>query len=98
MGFQCLLVEGDSLLVIKKLKDLGEDKLILRAIITHIRVLEKHFEKVHYLFVPHWINGAAHTLAMEGRRRQFSGIWVDGVPGPVLMIVEKDRADQLQRP
>lgn len=42
------------------------------------------------LFVPRLVNRAAHTLAIEGRRRQSSSIWVDGVPVSVKMIVEND--------
>ncbi|KAH1045942.1 hypothetical protein J1N35_036726 [Gossypium stocksii] len=49
------------------------------------------FEEVHYLFVPRSVNGAAHTLALEGRRRQFFGFWEEGVPDSVMTIVEKDR-------
>nr|KAK5846143.1 hypothetical protein PVK06_002414 [Gossypium arboreum] len=91
MGFRCLVVERDSLTVIKKkLKIKEEDKSILRSIIHHIRNLENCFEEVSYLFVPRLVNRAAHTLAIEGRRRQSSSIWVDGVPVSVKMIVEND--------
>ncbi|KAG4211321.1 hypothetical protein ERO13_A02G096600v2, partial [Gossypium hirsutum] len=76
MGFRCLIKE--------------EDKSILRSIIHHIRNLENCFEEVSYLFVPRLVNRAAHTLAIEGRRRQSSSIWVDGVPVSVKMIVEND--------
>ncbi|KAK5812785.1 hypothetical protein PVK06_028225 [Gossypium arboreum] len=87
-------VEGDSLTVIKKLKEMEADKSLL---LTIFECWKKHFEEVHYLFFPRRINEAAHTLAMEGRRRQYSVTWVDRVLGSVLMIVEKDRADQSQR-
>ncbi|KAH1121502.1 hypothetical protein J1N35_004662, partial [Gossypium stocksii] len=97
MGFRCLLVEGDSLMVIKKLKAKGEDKSIIRSIIHHIRTLENCFEEVLYLFVSRLVNGASHTLAMEGKRRQSSGIWVDGVSVLVRTLVEKDRMVWAQR-
>lgn len=52
MGFRRLLMEGDSLSIIKNLKTKGEDRSILRLIIHHIRILKKKFEDVSYLFVP----------------------------------------------
>lgn len=56
MGFLRLLLEGDSLSVIKKLKTKGEDKLILRLIMHHIRTIENNFEEASYLFVPRTVN------------------------------------------
>ncbi|KAH1040096.1 hypothetical protein J1N35_041839 [Gossypium stocksii] len=73
MGFRLLLVEGDSLTVIKKLKTKEEDKSIIRPIIHHMRNLKKCFDEISYLFIPRLVNGKANTLAMEGRRRQHSG-------------------------
>ncbi|KAK5776272.1 hypothetical protein PVK06_044231 [Gossypium arboreum] len=90
MGFLCLVVKCDSMTVIKKLKAKKKDKSVLRSIISHIQMLEKYFKEVQYLFVPYRNNGAAHTLAMKGRRIQFSGLWVNGVPNSVLKIVEND--------
>ncbi|KAH1091337.1 hypothetical protein J1N35_018594 [Gossypium stocksii] len=90
MGFCCVVVEGDSLTVIKKLQARVDDKSILRLIIHHIRTLECYFHKVDYLFVLHLVNEAVHNLATEGLRRQRSGLWVDGVPNSVRLSVERD--------
>ncbi|KAH1064652.1 hypothetical protein J1N35_029639 [Gossypium stocksii] len=91
MGHRRLILEGDSLSVIKKLRSTGEDKSILRLIINHIQFLETFFDDVHYLFMPRTVNIVAHTLALEGRRSHFLGRWVDGVPISVRTMVEKDR-------
>ncbi|KAH1129370.1 hypothetical protein J1N35_000748 [Gossypium stocksii] len=69
MGFPRILVEGDSLTTIKKLNSEGEDRSRLRPIINSIRVIERQFEKVSYLFAPREVNQAAHSLAIEGHRR-----------------------------
>ncbi|KAK5775803.1 hypothetical protein PVK06_043745 [Gossypium arboreum] len=90
MGFHYLLVEGDSLTVINKLKVKEEDRSIIRLVIHYIHHLEKCFEEICYLFVPRLVNGVAYTLAMEGRRRQRFGFWVDEVPNYVKMLGEKD--------
>ncbi|KAH1106104.1 hypothetical protein J1N35_009872 [Gossypium stocksii] len=97
MGFLCLIMERDSLTVIKKLKTKEEDISVLRPIIHHIRDLESCFEEVDYFFVPQLVNGAAHTLAIEGKRKQSSGIWVDGILVSVRILVEKDQVGWTQR-
>ncbi|KAK5810469.1 hypothetical protein PVK06_025781 [Gossypium arboreum] len=91
MGIRRLLVEGDSLSVIKSIKKGGEDKSVLRPITQHICKMGLSFDEVSYLFVPRMVNGAAYTLALEGRRRQICGGWGNGVPESVKKIVTADR-------
>lgn len=50
MGFRRIILEGDSLIVIKKLKTSAKDKSILSSIFHNIRSTEKSFESVSYLF------------------------------------------------
>ncbi|KAH1064911.1 hypothetical protein J1N35_029898 [Gossypium stocksii] len=69
MGFRRVILEWDSLTVIKKLKTSVEDKSILRSIIHNIRFIEKNFERVSYLFIPREFNKAVHTLAF-GRKEK----------------------------
>ncbi|KAA3489989.1 reverse transcriptase [Gossypium australe] len=97
MGFRRLIVEGDSLTVIKSIKKRQEDKFVLRPITHHINILEAGFDEVSYLFVPRLVNGAPHTLALEGRRRQAFRSWVDGVPDSVQTLAMKDRLSWNQR-
>ncbi|KAA3467221.1 reverse transcriptase [Gossypium australe] len=91
MGFRRLLLEGDSFSIIKNLKSTGEDKSILRPITHSIRILESYFEEVSYLFVPRAVNRTAHTLALEGRRRQISCFWVDGASDSVRKMMRTGR-------
>ncbi|KAH1090544.1 hypothetical protein J1N35_017801 [Gossypium stocksii] len=85
-SFRRLLVEGDSLTTIKKLNSDGEDRSLLRPIINSIRILERQFENVSYLFVLRAINRAAHTLALEGRRRMLPCFW-DHEPSESMRMV-----------
>ncbi|KAH1097645.1 hypothetical protein J1N35_014566, partial [Gossypium stocksii] len=91
MGFRRLLVEGDSLPVIKSIKKKEEDKSVLRLITHHISILENYFDDVTNLFVPQMFNGATHTLALKGRKRQFTGVWAGRILELVKMMVYKDR-------
>ncbi|MBA0790899.1 hypothetical protein Gohar_015513 [Gossypium harknessii] len=97
MCFRRLIVEGDSLSVIKNIKKNEEDKSVLRPITHHIHQLNLLFDEVTYSFVPHAVNDAAHVLALEGRRRMVCGNWVDGVPNSVRIVVVKDRLVWNQR-
>ncbi|MBA0845808.1 hypothetical protein Goarm_022782, partial [Gossypium armourianum] len=90
MGFRRLIVEGDSLSVIKNVKKKEEDRSVLRPITYHIHRLHLFFDEVTYNFVPCTVNGAAHILALEGRIKRVCGNWVDGVPDSVRLVVEKD--------
>ncbi|MFQ6657301.1 hypothetical protein Gotur_027038, partial [Gossypium turneri] len=88
--FRRLIVEGDSLSVIKKLNTQEEDRSVIRPIIHNIHRLQKGFDKVTYIFVPCSVNAAAYALAMEGRRRRVSGNWVDGILETVRLVVKED--------
>ncbi|KAA3456692.1 reverse transcriptase [Gossypium australe] len=66
-------------------------KSVLRPITQHIFFLEAGFEEIFYLFVLHLVNDAAHTLALEGRRRQAFRVWSDRVPDSVQALALKDR-------
>ncbi|MBA0740854.1 hypothetical protein Gogos_014039 [Gossypium gossypioides] len=97
MCFRRLVVEGDSLSVIKSIKKNEEDKSVLKSITHHIYHLGMHFDDVTYLFVPRAVNETAHVLAMEGRKRRVYGSWVNGVPESVRIVAMKDRLDWNQR-
>ncbi|XP_016670040.1 uncharacterized protein [Gossypium hirsutum] len=93
MGFRRLIVEGDSLTIIKSIKKKEKDKSIIRLIIHYINILETQFDKVTYRFVPCMANEVAHMLALEGWRSQRFGVWVNGVPNAVEARAMKDRLD-----
>lgn len=67
IGFQSIVVEDDSLFVIKKQKSRIEDGLLLRVIIYKIRRLKLRVEEISYQFVRREANMAAHILAKEGQ-------------------------------
>lgn len=96
MGLRHLIMEGNSLTVIKSVKKQENDKLIVRPIINHITLLETQFDNVTYRFAPRLANEAAHILAIEGRRFQRFGFWVEGVTDAVKEKAMNDRLDWFQ--
>ncbi|PPD79734.1 hypothetical protein GOBAR_DD23341 [Gossypium barbadense] len=80
---------------------------VVDAFVAEARACEKAllFAHVTYNFVPREVNGAAHALALEGRRRRVCGNWVDGVldsvrssckavltPGCMMVMLKMRRA------
>ncbi|MBA0811109.1 hypothetical protein Gohar_003040, partial [Gossypium harknessii] len=97
MGFRKVVLEGDSLTVIKKLNSNIVDRSVLSPISQHIQVLAGSFEEVTYLFVPKKANKAAHELAMVGRNRKLPCFWVEEAPLSVIEAVESDRYEWFHR-
>ncbi|MBA0670438.1 hypothetical protein Goklo_029648 [Gossypium klotzschianum] len=69
MGFRKVILEGDSLTVIKKLNSNTVDISVLSPIYQHIHFLAGFFKEVTYIFVPREANKAAHELAMDGQNQ-----------------------------
>ncbi|MFQ6670856.1 hypothetical protein Gotur_035596 [Gossypium turneri] len=65
-----LIVEGDSLTVIKNIQKKGNDNSVISSITHHIYNLGMSFETVSYLAVPREANEAAHALAIEGKKQK----------------------------
>ncbi|KAA3477692.1 reverse transcriptase [Gossypium australe] len=90
MGSRRVVVEGDSLSVIKSIKKREDDRSILRLIKQNICQMEPRFEEISYLHVRRSANGVAHTLAIEGRRLGIFGRWEVGVPESVKRLALKE--------
>ncbi|KAA3472112.1 reverse transcriptase [Gossypium australe] len=96
MGFRKIMVEGDSLTVIKKIRAELDDRSVIRPIIRNIRMLAKGFEQISFSFIPRKGNRVAHTLAAEGHRWPLPCYWVEEVPECVNHIVEADWTEWLR--
>ncbi|KAK5774929.1 hypothetical protein PVK06_042791 [Gossypium arboreum] len=96
-GFRTIILEGDSLSIIKKLNTVKDDRSILRPISLNIRRLADFMDGVSYQFVPRSGNRAAHTLALEGRRRNSPCFWVEEAPISVEVLAASDWLDWSRR-
>ncbi|KAA3467448.1 reverse transcriptase [Gossypium australe] len=97
LGYRRVIVEGDSLTVIKSIKKRQNDKSVLRPITQNIFSLEANFKEISYRFIPRLVNSAAHALALEGRKRQIFQVWDDGLPDSVWRVVRKDGSAWIHR-
>ncbi|KAK5812958.1 hypothetical protein PVK06_028404 [Gossypium arboreum] len=66
MGFQDLVVEGDTLTIIKKLKLVSVDRSVIGNIISEIQRKRLRFVTLSYEYTLRKTNEAAHALATRG--------------------------------
>lgn len=91
LGFQEVVVKGNALAVIKKLRALEEDKSTISVLVKEIKFRPDNFESMEFRFIPHQRNRAAHLLAEEGKRFGDPRFWIEEAPRTVEVEVEKDR-------
>ncbi|KAK8485857.1 hypothetical protein V6N13_141609 [Hibiscus sabdariffa] len=72
MRFFEVIIEGDSLTVVKKLNSTIQDSFIISPIIVDIKDLAKSFHSISFRFVRRGENKVAHSLARESRLVQGS--------------------------
>ncbi|KAA3477308.1 reverse transcriptase [Gossypium australe] len=77
---EVVIIEGDSLSIIKKCNKRDFDKSQVSSYIHDIHILKNRFKKVSFEFVPRSANNLAHTLATETLRRKEEVYLVNGVP------------------
>ncbi|MBA0628223.1 hypothetical protein Godav_022987 [Gossypium davidsonii] len=65
-GFLKVELEGDALMIIKKVQNQEEDRSILRAYIIDAKRLQKYFVSCRFKHIGKHANIKAHTLAKEG--------------------------------
>ncbi|KAL4333615.1 hypothetical protein GQ457_07G012700 [Hibiscus cannabinus] len=80
LRFAKVVIEGDSLTVIKKVCATTSDSSLLGPIIHAIKEVSKGFESVVFCFVHREANNIAHTLAREGKGQCSLMFWIEVAP------------------
>ncbi|MBA0692938.1 hypothetical protein Goari_010458, partial [Gossypium aridum] len=89
LGFPRVEIEGESLAVIRKLKAEGIERSVIRVYISNIKTTCEQYKKCVFLHVPKHANGAAHSLATKGLKREDTYLF-RGVPFYAQKAVEMD--------
>ncbi|KAA3462318.1 reverse transcriptase [Gossypium australe] len=76
---ESVIIEGDSLTIIKKCKQRDFDKSQVGSYIHDIQMLKNRFKTVSFEFVPRSANNLAHILASETLKRRERVYLVNGV-------------------
>ncbi|KAK8497417.1 hypothetical protein V6N13_000207 [Hibiscus sabdariffa] len=90
LGFAKVVIEGDSLTVIKKVCSSTPDGSLIGPIIHDIREASKGFDSVIFGFVHRDANITAHTLAREGKEQRSSMFWIEEAPPGTTAAVARD--------
>ncbi|KAL4302611.1 hypothetical protein GQ457_10G021430 [Hibiscus cannabinus] len=91
LSFHNIIIEGDSLTVIKKLNSASIDRSLISMSISDVKHLSEGFESVTFKFVNRDCNAAAHQAALLGRNCSSFLIWIEEAPTTIEEIVRKDR-------
>ncbi|KAK8490929.1 hypothetical protein V6N12_032768 [Hibiscus sabdariffa] len=89
--FHNIIIEGDSLAVIKKLNYASTDRLFISMFISDVKHLSEGFESVTFKFVNRECNAAAHQAALLGRNCSSYLIWIEEALTTIEEIVREDR-------
>lgn len=68
LGFRRILVEGDALTVIRKMKSTNEDKSVIGMVIRASKDKVETFEEIEFCYIPREVNAVAYGLAQEGKQ------------------------------
>ncbi|KAK5774847.1 hypothetical protein PVK06_042709 [Gossypium arboreum] len=68
LGFRWILVEEDTLTIIRKIKSTKEDKSVIGMVIRASKDKAETFEEIEFRYIPREVNAAFHGLAQKGKR------------------------------
>ncbi|KAA3482988.1 reverse transcriptase [Gossypium australe] len=80
MNIENIIIEGDSLSVIKKCKNINQDKSLIGPFIHDIHRLKLRGRRFEFEYIPKSANNLAHILAKETLRRKEESYLKNGVP------------------
>ncbi|KAK8631278.1 hypothetical protein V6N13_080033 [Hibiscus sabdariffa] len=86
LSFRRIIVEGDSLSVIKKVQTLSEDRSLIGMLIKDIKRMLKVFDSISVLFCPRVCNESAHFIVRLGRSST-----TPNIPHHIEQIAIKDK-------
>ncbi|KAK5773323.1 hypothetical protein PVK06_049629 [Gossypium arboreum] len=91
MGFQDVVVEGDALIVIRKLKSPDDDLSNISSLIREIKGRTCRFKSLSFKYIPREANNATHGMARVGRQYESPQYWIEEAPIEVVELVDCER-------
>ncbi|KAK8996593.1 hypothetical protein V6N11_081860 [Hibiscus sabdariffa] len=91
LDFTRVIIEGDSLTIIKKRASEAIDVSLVSPTVADIKEVAKVFQDAGFNFVHREANVAAHTLAQEGKMYNGPMYWIEEAPPRSTFAAEKDR-------
>lgn len=80
LGSERVVIEGDSLSIIKKCRRNERDKSEIRAVITNIQLIKDQFKEIIFVHTPRSSNLLAHKVATGSLKESKEFYLVGGIP------------------
>ncbi|KAA3481359.1 reverse transcriptase [Gossypium australe] len=90
-----MIIERDSLTIIKKCRNDSTDRSQIGSYIYDIRQMKKYFSKIRFDFIPRSVNTLAHMLAKETLKRKEEFYLVGVVPSFAETHKQNERLREL---
>ncbi|KAK8496869.1 hypothetical protein V6N12_066072 [Hibiscus sabdariffa] len=91
LSYMRIVLEGDSLSVIKKVRHFFEDRSVIGMLIKDIKRKMGSFDSTTVLFCPRACNKPAHYIAHLGHSIPTPCIWIGNIPHQVDQLAIKDK-------
>ncbi|KAK8711044.1 hypothetical protein V6N13_146346 [Hibiscus sabdariffa] len=91
LGFRRVIIEGDSLIVIKKLNEGMHDRSTIAPVIHDIRMKARDFDVISFVFVKQDANNTVHVLARDHRTQHDPCFWIEEAPENAAYAANMDR-------
>ncbi|KAK9020488.1 hypothetical protein V6N11_010512 [Hibiscus sabdariffa] len=91
LGFWRVIIEGDSLTIIKKINSDRTDRSPISPIVHDIKVLSRDFRSISFTFVRREINNTTHVLARECRSCPTPCYWLEETPEATTSASKMDQ-------
>ncbi|MBA0818753.1 hypothetical protein Gohar_028272, partial [Gossypium harknessii] len=90
LKYRQVIIEGDALIVIRKVQSKEEDRSIISPYIVDIKSLSKMFNRCCFKKIYRNANGVSHAVVREGLNRKESTYLDGGVPKSVATMMAED--------
>ncbi|KAK8552337.1 hypothetical protein V6N12_040937 [Hibiscus sabdariffa] len=90
LGFDSVVIEGDSLTIIKKLQASSSDLSELSAVIFEVQAKAKTLRNCSFNFTPRASNQVAHIIAKDFSLNSGDRFWVEEIPSSALRAAASD--------
>ena len=94
MQWEKVIIEGDSLSIIRKCKTKSPDKSLISAYLHDIHQLLLKFKECRFEHIPRLVNNLAHILASEALKSSRGAYLIGRVPEAAEIQAETERAKE----
>ena len=89
-SFNCVIIESDSLSVVKAIQDTADSSCHIGNIIEDVKILSKTMKSCEFHHTKREANQVAHTLAHNAIKVVSELVWIEEIPQCVSGVIQID--------